>query len=305
MNVPFYYDHINTGTAMVDPSTMHASNNALSLYFGRYLTQKAIAVFDWDLPEDWGRDYMLYGLYLFGHVAMVKTAAYGIIPQVCTLSGYDVFYRPTRALIGNPLIKQKDFKLHEDAELLKLTPDYGGIWDKIQYYASVMALIAEDAGVNLFNSKLSFVFSVQNKSTAESMKKLYDMVASGEPAVFADRKLYHDDGTPAWDVFQQNIGQNYITDRLLADLRQVENDFCTDVGIPNANLDKRERMITDEVNANNVETSATAELWLDTLHRGIADIERTFPELSGKIAVDWRHEPVIDTVREEVPEIER
>ena len=293
MSVPFYYDHINAATSQVNPSTMHASNTALSWYFSRYLTQKAISVFNWDIPEEWGRDYMLYGLYLFGHIAMVRTLGYGIIPQVCTLSGYDVFYRPTRALIGNPLIREKEFTLHKDAELLKLTPDYGGIFDKIQYYASMMSLIAEDAGVNLVNSKLSYVFAAGNKTSAESLKKMFDGIASGEPAVFADKKLYHDDGTPAWETFQQNVRNNYITGDLLQDLRTVENDFCTDVGIPNANLTKRERMITDEVNANNIETSATAELWLDTMHRCIRDIERTFPELTGRIRVDWRHPPEV------------
>lgn len=291
MSVPFMYDHINAATSQVNPSTMHASNTALTWYFSRYLTQKAIAVFDWKLPEDWGRDYMLYALYLFGHVAMVKTPAFGVIPQACTLSGYDVFYRPTRVLIGNPLIKEKEYQLHEDAELLKLTPDYGGIYDKIQYYAAMMSLIAEDAGVNLFNSKLSYVFAASSKSSAESLKKMFDGIASGEPAVFADRKLYHDDGTPAWETFQQNVANNYITTELLMDLRRVENDFCTDVGIPNTNTQKAERMVVDEVNANNVETSATAELWLDTMHRCIADIERTFPELTGRISVDWRHDP--------------
>lgn len=302
MSAPFMYDHINAATSQVNPSTMHASNTALTWYFGRYLTQKAIAVFDWKLPEDWGRDYMLYALYLFGHVAMVKTPEYGIIPQACTLSGYDVFYRPTRVCIGNPLIREKEFRLHENAELLKLTPDYGGIYDKIQYYASQMSLIAEDVGVNLFNSKLSFVFGAGSKSIAESLKKMFDAIASGEPAVFVDKKLFHDDGTPAWDIFQQNVAQNYITSELLVDLRRVENDFCTDVGIPNTNTQKAERMVVDEVNANNIETSATAELWLDTMHRCIDDIERTFPELSGKIAVEWRHSPFTEKVRTDVEE---
>lgn len=301
MSVPFLYEYINAGTSQYNPSTMHAANTALTNYFARYLTQKAIAVFEWTMPENWGRDYMLYGLYLFGHVAMVRTDEFGIIPQVCTLSGYDVFYRPVKCLIANRLIVQHEFTLHEDAELVKLTPDYGGIYDKILYYASMMSLIAEDAGVNLVNSKLSYVFAANNKQSAEGLKKMFDRIASGEPAVFADKKLFNDDGTPAWATFQQNVSGNYITGDLLADLRTVENDFCTDVGIPNANLTKRERMITDEVNANNIETSATAELWLDTLQRCIRDVERTFPEMAGQLAVDWRHAPVVE---EGVPDYE-
>ena len=296
------YDHINAATSQVNPSTMHASNNALTVYFARYLTQKAVSVFEWTIPEEWGRDYMLYALYLFGHVALVKTNEYGIIPQACTLSGYDVFYRPTRVLIGNPLIGEKEYRLHSQAELLKLTPDYGGIYDKILYYSSMMSLIAEDAGVNLVNSKLSFVFAPTSKSAAEAYKKMFDSIGSGEPASFVDRKLFHDDGSPAWAEFTQNLQQNYITDRLLVDLRRVENDFCTDVGIPNTNTQKAERMVVDEVNANNIETSATAELWLDTMHRCIDNIERTFPEMAGKIEVEWRHSPLTEEVETDVEE---
>lgn len=296
---PFEYRYINTATSQVNPSTMHAANTALTTYFARYLTQKAIAVFKWRLPEDWAKDYMLYCLYLFGHVAIVKTPEFGIIPQACTLSGFDVFYRPTDCVVSNRLIRKNEFKLHNNAELIKLTPDYGGIYDKILYYASMMSLIAEDAGVNLFNSKLSYVFAASNKSSAESLKKLFDGIASGEPAVFADKKLYNDDGTPAWETFQQNVRQNYITGDLLQDLRMVENDFCTDVGIPNANQFKPERLISDEVNANNVETAATAEGWLDTLHMCIREVERTFPEMTGKITVDWRYKPVEEVQADE------
>ena len=292
MKVPIEYQHINARTSQVNPSTMHAANTGLSRYFARYLTQKAISVFDWTIPETWGRDYMLYCLYLWGTVAIVKTAEFGIIPQAATFSGFDVFYRPTDCVTSNRLIKKNQFKLHEDAELIKLTPDYGGIYDKILYYAELMAMIAEDAGVNLVNSKLSYVFAAKDKTAAESFKKMFDGIASGEPAVFTDKKLFNDDGSPAWQAFQNNIGSNYITSALLNDLRIVENDFCTDVGIPNANISKRERLNSDEVNVNNVETATTAELWLDTIKSCIVDVETTFPDLAGKIKVDWRHAPV-------------
>ena len=45
--------------------------------------------------------------------------------------------------------------------------------------------------------------------------------------------------------------------------------FCTEVGIPNANIDKKERLITDEVNANNVETSSRCEMWLEEIRKGL------------------------------------
>ena len=64
--------------------------------------------------------------------------------------------------------------------------------------------------------------------------------------------------------------------------------FDTDIGIPNANTDKRERLITDEVNANNVETMTRCELWLETLRKGI---DKANSKYGLNISVDWRVNP--------------
>ena len=61
--------------------------------------------------------------------------------------------------------------------------------------------------------------------------------------------------------------------------------FDTDIGIPNANTDKRERLISDEVNANNVETYSKCALWLDELQESCAKTRDMF---GVDIAVDWR-----------------
>ena len=103
-----------------------------------------------------------------------------------------------------------------------------------------------------------------------------------------DKQLFKEDGTQVWQPFQQNIGQNYIVTDILADMRKIEAMFHTDVGIPNANTDKRERMITDEVNANNVETITRVELWMEELKKSA---ERTNEMFGTDISVDWRHDP--------------
>ena len=129
--------------------------------------------------------------------------------------------------------------------------------DAVQLYADLMGLCVEGAGVNLVNSKLAYVFAASSKASAESFKKLYDKIASGEPAAVIDKSLFNDvDGSPTWQLFTQNVGQNYITDKILIDMQTIDNQFDTLIGIPNANTQKRERLITDEVNANNIDTKA-------------------------------------------------
>ena len=288
--IPTLYEHINLYNAQFSPSTVHVRNTSLTNYFRRYLLEKAISVFKWELPNTWSKDYFLYVLYCYGYIGIVNTSRFGVIPQEGVLSGYDVFYRPTHITVTNPLIPNiLRQRIGEQCGLIKLQPDYGGIMDIIGYYADMMALCAEAAGVNLVNSKLSFVFPAKDKTMAESYKKLFDKVASGEPAVFVDKNLMDDTGKPTWNPFSQNLEQNYITDQILSDMRKIEAMFDTDIGIPSANTDKRERLITDEVNANNVETASKCELWLETIKTGIAQTMQLFPDV--KISVDWRVKP--------------
>lgn len=294
---PYMYDYINAEASQHSPSTVHTKNTELQRFFARYLLQKAMSVFKWDLPETWDRDYFLYVLYGIGYIAVLNTDKYGVIPQQCGLDGYNIFYQPKRALVTNPLLRGlRSLDIGTQCTLIKLQPDYGSVMDLVGFYADMMALTAETAGVNLVNSRLSYVFFGKNKNTAESQKKLFDRVASGEPATFVDTALYDvQSGNPSWIPFQQNVGQNYIAGDALADLRKWEMMFDTDVGIPNANTDKKERLISDEVNANNVEVTSKADLWLDQLQKSFAQTSKMF---GIKLGVEWRNKPQISAESE-------
>lgn len=286
---PYFYDYQNAIISQTTPNTVHVKNVGLTRFFQRYLLQKAISVFKWKMPSMWSRDYFLYTLYCWGFIAIVNTDKFGVIPQGCGLKGYNVFYQPRSVIIQNPLISHTlEPEIGRNCVLLKLQPDFGGIMDLVSFYAQEMALASEAVDVNLLNSKLSYVFTASNKNAAESLKKLYDRIASGEPAVVVDKALYNDDGSVCWEAFQQNVGQNYIVSDLLSDLRKIEAEFDTKVGIPNANTDKKERLISDEVNANNVETRNLPELWLESLRQGCEEARKMF---GIDLSVDWRNQP--------------
>lgn len=295
MNLPVNYEFINQYNAMRSPSTVHCRNTALVEYYTRYLFQKVISVFEFEgLPEQWADNYFKYVLFGYGVIAVIYTDKYGVICQDCGLSGFDVFYQPTRCIIANPhLPGLKEFKIHENCEIIKLQPDYGSVMDLVTTYADLMALALETTGANLLNSKLSYVFFASDKTAAESYKKTYDRIASGEPAVVIDRKLLLEDGTPAWQMFTQNVGQNYITDRLLNDMKTLEDQFNTVIGVPNANTQKRERMITDEVNANNVDTQCRVNLWLETMNTDIEQVNKMF---GTDIKVKYRYDDLTKVV---------
>ena len=289
---PYYYNYINAETSQVTPSTVHVKDSGLCRYFTKYLLQKAMSVFEWDLPATWNKDYFLYVLYCWGYVAVVNTDKFGVIPQGCGLKGYDVFYAPTHAVIANPLLSGiLEPRIGTQCELLKLQPDFSGILDLVGHYAEQMALASQSVSVNLLNSKLSYVFTAKTKALAESLKKMYDQIASGEPAVVIDSRLKNAaDGEETWKAFEQNVGGNYIVTNLLADLRKIEAMFDTEIGIPNANTDKRERLIQDEVNANNIETFSKCAMWLENLQDACKRVNDMF---GLSIAVRWREIPMI------------
>jgi len=288
-NIPAYYDFQNVYNSTTSPSTMHCQNTALTNFFAKYLLQKAISVFKWTLPETWAKNYFLYSLYAWGPVAIVKTDKFGVIPQACGLQGYNVYYQPKRAVISNPLFRQTMTpEIDEQCVVLHMQPDYSPIIDIVAYYADLMALASETIGTNLVNSKLAYVFATKSKGGAESYKKMFDKIGSGEPAVFVDKALFNDDGSPSWFNFAvDGLKNNYIVDEVLSDLRKLSELYETEIGIPNANTDKRERLITDEVNANNVSTYSKCELWLESLREGIDKAKEMFDGLDD-LSVDWR-----------------
>lgn len=267
MNLPVYYNADNVITARQSPGIVHYANTGLVNLFKRYLYQKAISTVKCEIPETWNRDYLLYTIFAFGYIAVVNTNKYGVICQGCSLSGFDIYYAPTNAVISNPLLRGiLTPRIHTQCEILKLTPDYCGIDDIITYYANKLALAGETVDTNLINTKLAYIFTAGNKAAAATFKTLYDDIASGKPAVVVDKSLLRDDGTLGIDMFNQQLSNTYIAGDVLSDMRKIEADFNTIIGIPNANTDKKERLIQDEVNANNTETGCRLDLWIESLN---------------------------------------
>lgn len=294
--IPYNYDYINASVSQYNPNTVHVTNTGLARFFKRYLLQKAISVFKWQLPDNWVQNYFLYVLYVNGYISVIYTDKFGVIPQHCGLYGRGVMYQPTNAIIANPLLKG-DLRpvIGESCEILRLTPDYGGIMDLVSFYGDMMAICASGAALNTNNSKLAYAFAVSNKQAAESFKKMYDKIESGDPAAFYDKSLLNEQGDPAWTVFQQNLRQNYIAGDMLLDLAKWEDQFCTAIGIPNSDASYKERTTSFDVAGHNVETACRADMWLEELKKGCEKVNAMFGDLMGKqLSVEWRYAPDVD-----------
>lgn len=295
---PYSYEFINQYNAAQNPSTVHCKNNALTMFFKRYLYQRVFSVFKWEAPKNWNMDYFQFVLYRCGYIAILNTRQFGVIPQICGLRGYNVFYAPTHAVIVNPFFTGiVEPKIDKQCTVLKLTPDYCGIDDLISYYAELMALCSEAGGMNLINSKLAYVLTAKNKAMAEGLKKIYDMIQTGNPAVVADEE-YSNKNALSGDVsplelHSTKVKENFIAPDLWLTLRKIENDFLTKIGIPNTNVEKKERLISDEVEANREETYSIPAGWLERLQAGCEQARNMF---GIHLSVDWRCPPNGDNV---------
>lgn len=277
---PFYYDYVNTTVSQFTPNVLHTNDNLTSRYFENYLFQRVLSVFDFELPEYWDKDYFLYVLFTYGYIGIIPGGRFGKwVPQACTLKGYDLYYRPTNIIVANPYAMelnnegdQNRYKIGDNAELIKVQPNWHSVYDIVSLYSDMLAESLTGMAFNLVNSKLAYIFATNKKSIAESFKKMYDQIQSGRPAVVVDKALFDEKtGELSVQMFQSKDDVYNMTDRL-ADFRKILNMFDTEIGIPSVNYEKKERMLVDEVNANNVETESLSDLWLETIREGV---ERT------------------------------
>jgi hypothetical protein len=277
---------MNAVESAAQPANMHILATETGRFYQRYLLKKALSVFKWTLPDWWDENYFLYVLYCFGFVGIFDTKRFGVIPNQCGLKGLNVFYRPTSIIIANPLLTEKEKRIDADCVVMQLQPDYMGILDLCAHYAEKMSLASSAISQNLWSTKIATVFFAENDAQQQSIKKAFDKMSAGDPMVVVNKKLRDENGNLAYEVFNRDVKQSYVIDDLLTDLRKIEAEFDTRIGVPNANTDKRERLITDEVNANNVETHILADMWMDSIQSAIKKVRDMF---GLEIKCEWRY----------------
>lgn len=287
--VPKMYESINTHAGFYEPSAIHTTNNAEVNFYERTLYERVASNLIFTTPETWDDDYLKYVLMSIGYIAVVKTDKYGVIPQWCTLQGIGIYFQPTKINVNNNLVTVNGAEIGKDCALIKFTPDYFGIWDTIHHYAEKLANASTSVDMNLYNSRLAYFFGAKNKANAEAVKKLVDGINQGNPMMVFNQKLMGAEapGETPWFEYSRDVKASYIATDLLNNMQTIMDDFDSEIGLPNANTQKRERLITDEVNANNAETMARIYTWMDCMKPGIAMANKLFPGLNLSVRLRW------------------
>ena len=174
------------------------------------------------------------------------------------------------------IAKNMDLQIGNNCVLFTMTSDYGGVYDLVNFYASLMSLAVESFCANTFNSRLAYVFAANGKNMAESMKKAADDVLSGKPYVVADKALFGPDGKLNAELFLNNLRQIFIAPELFDMLKDIENKFNKSVGLPAAYSLKKERMLTGELDNSNTEGQIRYKMWLDGWRKSCEDVKAMF-----------------------------
>lgn len=271
--MPLNYEQINISESTFFPTSVKTLNTRTFKFWQRGLFQRACSTLLIKMPEIWqpNKDLLYYCLFAFGFVGCGEQPDLGKWFNPGTFYGFNFYYRPTHFILTNPYFDKADgikLEIGKNCEIIKLTPDYMGIWDIISYYAEKLATIDVAINTAIINSKYAFAVGAKNKAAAEVLKTIFDRINRGEPGVFFDKKMANEgmDDSEPWQFLKiQDVKTNYILTDLLRDFQTLINDFDTEIGIPTLPYEKKERLVTDEAKSKAIDATSRSIVWYDTL----------------------------------------
>lgn len=297
----FYESEINLLEQLQIPNTYWNKQTLEYKYWFRSLLQKVDSALVFKgLPKGWNEDYFHLVLWVKGYLCVFPTSRKdllkfgedGITFASCQVAGMDFFYQPTIATIANPYYS-RTLKIGKQCEILKLTPDFKGILDIIDYYACKLAEISKGIDMGIKNAKVPMILSAKNMAQSATLQKVYDKVQAGESLVVM--KDFEDEGEvmPVKDPFEswtQDFKQTYIVHQLLEDMQKILDSFYCEIGLPVA-IEKKERLVTSEADFASAQSQARISCWVETLKECLKVINEKY-ELN--IEVEYAHETDTD-----------
>jgi hypothetical protein len=141
--------------------------------------------------------------------------------------------------------------------------------DVVMMYVNKICDIERTMDVNVKVHKIPFWIGATDK-TINTMKKIVEQIDDNVFALFIDKSV-----TPG-EVQVLETNAPFVCDKLADYAHDVENKLLTFLGINNSNTDKRERLVSDEVNSNNDYVEQNALLMFEQRQRACERINEMF-----------------------------
>lgn len=270
----------------VKPNKVDGRMATRTFFYERQLLTIVKGLFDVECPVTWDIDYLLETLILEGKFCVTDTTM-GVVPLRCAPYGHNVFDRPVEVNIANPVLGSMTRKIDVNCTMFYLYDNkhYKSMTELINIYATKLALCDSSIDVNLMNTKVAYVFDCADKKQADEAKLIYDKISSGEPAVFYRSASPVEGNANRMQFFTTHVKEQYIVDKLQDEKRTIMNEFLTAIGVNNVATEKKERLITDEVNANNEELDYSIKYVRDNIKKCLKKCKEMFPDLQFSIRI--------------------
>lgn len=260
------------------PTDVEGQFAARTLYYKDRLFRRILSIVKLEnCPKDWDIEWFKKQLFLRGYMCIGETISFGVIPMYCTFAGLNLYDRPTECIISNHKIHNLTLKIDKNCVLVHLQNNYQGVMQLLNIYAMKLASIDSGIDVNIMNTKAAWMFDCDGKAQEATAKQIYDDITKGRPAVFVranNNSNLNSDGKIG--ITMLNVKNTYIADDLQDIKRQVMYEFLTEIGINNANVDKKERVNTLEVQANDDELRNSIDDWKENLETQFNKVNKMF-----------------------------
>lgn len=246
-------------------------NNVTYMQYFNRLTELAISIFEWqNLPPTVDPRYIELHLFKTGCVVYFNDEVIGNLCLDCAPNGsFDVY--------GNP-VNRRAYSSYNNYQKNLTEDDSVIIWNNylrsnsitdIQMYSKRLYLLDRIIDVNA-NAQKTPVLVQGTEKQRLTLLNLYKEFDGNSPFIFGDKNL----DLNALKCL--NTGAPYVADKIYQLKTQIWNEALTYLGISNINIQKKERLITDEVTRNQGGTIASRYSRLQARREAVDKINAMF-----------------------------
>lgn len=256
-------------------TTKSISKNITNLTFTDYyyrLMLLARSVFTWEnLPNGMNEKWIENFLYHWGKCVFFEDKNRGFMVAECNEDGTLNNYRETTTVTPHGIdIPNEPLIVGENCVVIRNNDEMIPTSFTIRLFAYRLAEISRTIDINVNAQKTPKLITGTNKQLL-TLKNIYDKWEGFEPVIYVDKNMDVESSVKVLDT-----GAPIVFPQLQEQKQNYWNECLTWLGINNANTDKRERLITDEVQANNTHIDLSADCFLKARERACEEINKVF-----------------------------